>query len=279
MQALKGAAAGFGVITEFIVRTHPEPGTVVQYSYSFSFGSQADMVPVYQTWQDLIADPNLDRRFGTEFIMEPLGCIITGTFYGTNDEFTASGIPGRLPKGGKTTSVTNDWLSSIVHDAENEGLYLSNLATPFSSKSLAFKREDLIPSGGIKSLFDWVDSADKGTLLWFIIFDASGGAVSDVAMNGTAYAHRDKVLFYQSYAVGLPLSGTTKTFLTDFHNKVLAAVPQDTYGAYPGYVDPALTNGQEEYWMTNLPQLELVKRKWDPSDLFHNPQSVVPASS
>ncbi|KAH8898406.1 FAD-binding domain-containing protein [Thozetella sp. PMI_491] len=277
--ALKGAGAGFGVITEFVVRTHPEPGSIVQYSYTFGFGKQSDMASTYQTWQDLIADPNLDRRFGTEFIMEPLGCIITGTFYGTVAEYNATGIADRMPKGGKVSSIANDWLSSLVHDAENEALYLSNLATPFYSKSLAFKPQDLLPAAGINDIFQWMDTVDKGTLLWFIIFDASGGAVSDVPMDATAYAHRDKVLFYQSYAVGLPLTGTTKDFLTQFHQKVLDAVPQDNYGTYPGYVDPAVTDAQSEYWMSNLPRLEQIKLQWDPLDLFHNPQSVRPAAA
>ncbi len=99
-------------------------------------------------------------------------------------------------------------------------------------------------------------------------------------MNATAYAHRDKVMFYQSYAVGLlELSDTTRSFLTNFHNQLLSLLPTDVYGTYPGYVDPAIADGQAEYWMSNLPALDLLKAKWDPSDIFHNPQSVRPGSS
>ncbi len=279
-KALRGAGAGFGVITEFVMRTHPEPGSVVQYTYDVTLGSTADVASVYETWQALIADPDLDRRFGSEFVIHPLGAIITGTFYGTKDEFQASGIADRLPKTGGGTLVVNDWLASLAHEAENEALYLSNLATHFYSKSLAFKPADLLPSAGIKDLFAYADTLSKGTLLWFIIFDASGGAVGDVPQSATAYAHRDKVMFYQSYAVGLvSLPDETKTFLTKFHEKLLTVIPQDTYGTYPGYVDPAIANPQEEYWMSNLPLLSQIKRKWDPSDIFHNPQSVRPATS
>ncbi|KAK0712013.1 hypothetical protein B0H67DRAFT_602594 [Lasiosphaeris hirsuta] len=276
--ALKGAAAGFGVITEFVVRTHPEPPTIVQYSYTFTFGSQADMAPAYAAWQDLIADPKLDRRFGSMFIMYPLGAIITGTFYGTNAEYEASGIPARLPPTANKSVAVNDWLGSIVHDAENEGLYLSDISTPFYSKSLAFTKNNLIPSKSFGKLFQWVDQQDKGTLLWFIIFDASGGAVADTPMNGTAYAHRDKILYYQSYTIGLPLSSKTKDFVTNFHNQILAAAPPNTKGTYAGYVDPALKDGQQQYWGPNLPRLQTIKSKWDPRDVFHNPQSVRPAA-
>ncbi|KIH87835.1 glucooligosaccharide oxidase [Sporothrix brasiliensis 5110] len=280
--AIRGAASSFGIVTEFVMRTHPAPGSVVQYSFDFSFGSAADLAEVYSTWQAVIADPNLDRRFGTEFVLYPLGAIITGTFYGTADEWTASGIPARLPQTGNKTIVVNDWLASLTQEAENEALYLSNTQTNFYSKSLGFRREDLLAPAAVVDLFTYVTAANKGTLLWFIIFDASGGAVADVAQNATAFAHRDKVLFYQSYAVDLlSLSTTTRAFLTNFHTTLLNLLPGGngtTVGTYSGYVDPALAAPQAEYYMTNLPALEVLKAKWDPKQVFHNPQSVQPAA-
>jgi hypothetical protein len=263
------------------MRTHPEPGDVVQYSYSFSFGSGAELAKVYKAWQDLIADPDLDRRFGTELVIYPLGVIITGTFYGTKQEFEDSGILDRLPQTGNETLAVTDWLGSLTQWAEHEALYLSDIPTAFYSKSLAFRKEDVLSADMATDLFDYVESADKGTLLWFVIFDASGGAVSDVAENATAYAHRDKIMFYQSYAIGLlSVPETTRTFLTDFHERLLGFLPAGgTYGTYPGYVDPALTDAQEEYWMGNLAELGKIKAKWDPNDVFHNPQSVRPTST
>ena len=73
-------------------------------------------------------------------------------------------------------------------------------------------------------------------------------------MNATAYAHRDKFMFYQSYAVGLlEVSKTIRNFLTGFHETLLGVLGGSNYGTYPGYVDPALTDGQQEYWGPNLP--------------------------
>lgn len=37
--AIKGAASGYGIVTEFKVRTEPEPGTAVQYTYSMEIGN------------------------------------------------------------------------------------------------------------------------------------------------------------------------------------------------------------------------------------------------
>ena len=35
-QAIRGAAASFGIVTEFVFETHPEPGSAVHYSYTFA---------------------------------------------------------------------------------------------------------------------------------------------------------------------------------------------------------------------------------------------------
>ncbi|KAI0181117.1 putative glucooligosaccharide oxidase [Hypoxylon sp. FL1284] len=276
--ALKGAGAGFGVITEFVVKTHPEPGDVVQYSFALSFDKFEDLVPVFLQWQDLITDPELDRRFGTEFVMYALGVIITGTFYGSEDEWKASGIPDKIPVG-NVSVVIDDWLGVIAQQAEDAALYLSDLATSFTAKSLALRKDEALSTDTATQMMKYIDGADHGSLIWFVIFDASGGAVSDVPMNATAYSHRDKAMFVQGYGIGIP---TLNQDTRDFVSGVIATIRNDTVQAlttYPGYVDPSLVDAQASYWGPNLDTLGQVKSKWDPSDLFHNPQSVRPGET
>ncbi|KAK7443398.1 hypothetical protein CaCOL14_012134 [Colletotrichum acutatum] len=276
--ALNGAGAGFGVITEFVMRTHPEPGDVVQYSYAITFAKHRDLAPVFKQWQDLISDPELDRRFSSEFVMQELGVAITATFYGTEDEFKKTGIPDRIPEG-KVSVVVNDWLGDVAQKAQDAALWLSDIQSPFTSKSLAFTRNDLLSEDGIQGMMDYVDGADRGTLIWFLIFDVTGGAINDVPMNATAYRHRDKVMFFQGYGVGIPtLSSKTKDFMSGVADKIRKASPNEL-STYAGYVDPTLDNAQERYWGTNLPTLERIKATWDPKDLFSNPQSVRPNAS
>ncbi|KUI62684.1 putative FAD-linked oxidoreductase YvdP [Cytospora mali] len=278
---LRGAGASFGIITEFVMRTHPAPGDAVQYSFEFDIGDDAaELASTYMAWQDLVADPDLDRRFGTELILWSGGIIITGTFYGTQGEFEASGIQQRLPENG--TATLTDWLGSLTEWAEKEALYLSDLSSNFYAKSLGFRQEDMLTEENVTTLFKYTNELDKGTLVWFIIFDATGGAVADVPMNATGYAHRNKLMFYQSYAVDiLYLSETTRSFLMDFYDKLVTMMPADATnrGTYPGYVDLNISGiPQEQYWGGNLPVLETIKSKWDPDDVFHNPQGVRPSS-
>ncbi|KAI1333478.1 hypothetical protein F5Y15DRAFT_421778 [Xylariaceae sp. FL0016] len=276
--ALKGAGAGFGVITEFVVKTHPEPGDVVQYSFSLTLGKHADMISVLQQWQELISDPDLDRRFGTEFVAHELGVIITATFYGTEDEWNASGIPERIPTG-KVSVVVDDWLAVIAQQTEDAALWLSDIRSSFTARSLSFRADEMMTNDTISTLMNYIDDTDRGTLLWFLIFDATGGAISDVPMNATAYSHRDKIMFAQAYGIGVgTLTNTTKTFINGIIDTIQGGASQ-TLTTYPGYIDPNLVNPQQSYWGPNLNSLGTIKTKYDPNDTFHNPQSVKPGES
>lgn len=203
-----------------------------------------------------------------------------GTFYGTEAEWTASGIPARLPTN-KTVIIT-DWLGSLTNWAEQEALYLTNTPIFFYSKSLGFRQQDILSQDSANELFTDLVAQPKDTPLWFIVFDAEGGAINDVPTNATAYAHRNKIMFYQSYAVDeFTLTELSRDFLTDFHDDLVALLPlNDTdRGTYPGYVDLNISGGaQEQYWESNLPDLTLLKSIWDPNDVFHNPQSILPLS-
>ncbi|CAH0052526.1 unnamed protein product [Clonostachys solani] len=276
---IKGAGASFGIVTKFKVHTHPEPGNVVEYTYNLSFGSQKEMASVFKKWQALAGDPELDRRFSTLFFAQPLGALITGTFYGTEEEYKATGIQDKIPSGGVVDFKLVSWLGSIAHQAEVAGLGLAELPNPFTSRSLAFREEDLLSDAAVDDLFTYLDEADKGTIIWTLIFNSEGGAMADFT-EGNSYPHRDKVMMYQSYVIGIPeVSDTSKAFVEEVQRRVRAGAP-NANTTYAGYIDPTLDRqaANQFYWGDKLPQLREAKKKWDPSNIFRNPQSVEPAS-
>jgi FAD/FMN-containing dehydrogenase len=81
-------------------------------------------------------------------------------------------------------------------------------------------------------------------------------------------------LFYiQTYIVGIPkVPQQAKNFLTTINRIIEDSMPDVRLGAYAGYVDPALSNPQEQYWDANYPRLQQIKSKYDPDDVFYNPQ-------
>ncbi|KAF2261924.1 FAD-binding domain-containing protein [Lojkania enalia] len=281
--ALKGAGASFGIITEFKVRTQAEPKESVLYSYSIQVGSTTDKANAYKKWQALVADPDLSRKFASQFILTELGVIISGTYFGPKAEYDKLNISSRLPSKDESVIVLNDWLGVVGHWAEDLALEIGGgIQSNFYAKSLAYTEDSLIPDATIDQLFQYIDKTNKGTPLWFVIWDLEGGAINDVAPNATAYGHRDALFYHQAYAVNLvgKVTPTIRNFLTGFNKIITDALPGKKLGAYAGYVDPALgENGPSEYWNDNLPRLQEIKAAIDPTNVFQNPQSVRPAGA
>jgi len=98
LQAIRGAAASFGIVTEFVFQTNPEPPSTVQYSYTFVYASFLSVVHItaswfvclyrigdyhalaqtFSKWQNIISQPNLDRKLASTFTVTPVGLVISG---------------------------------------------------------------------------------------------------------------------------------------------------------------------------------------------------------
>lgn len=279
--AVKGAAAGFGIVTEFKVRTQAEPSAAVLYTYNIQGGSSADKAEAFKKWQKLISDPTLSRKFASQFILtEQFGAIVTGTFFGSQQEYDSLNISSRLPNSDDSVVEVKDWLGVVGHWAEDLALELiGGIPSNFYAKSLAYTKNDIIPDDGVDKLFDYIDKADKGKAIWFIIWDLEGGAINDVAPNATAYGHRNALFYHQAYAANLfgKISDKTRAFLTGVNDAVTDILPKHNKGAYAGYVDPALGDSSASlYWGGNVERLQGIKSQVDPNDVFHNPQSIRP---
>jgi hypothetical protein len=278
--ACKGAAAGFGIVTEFLLRTEEEPGECVQYSYSFTARPYKNLANTFKSWQKFVSDPKLTRKFASEVTITELGMIISGTYFGSQKEYQKLDMDSKFPGANdKKTIMFKNWLGLVGSWAEDVALKLGGgLSAPMYTKSLTFNGSRLIPDEVIDKIFTHLDHVKTGTLIWFIIFDLEGGAINDLSEDATAYAHRDALFYMQSYAVGIPkLRDTTREFLRGFSNMIQEGMPGgENFGAYAGYVDPELVHPQKMYWRGNLERLERIKAKVDPRDVFWNPQSVRP---
>ncbi|ESU12660.1 hypothetical protein FGSG_06556 [Fusarium graminearum PH-1] len=277
--ALRGAGASFGIVTKFMVKTHPEPGRVIQYSYKFAFTSHDEMAKLYREWQAVVGDPNMDRRFSSLFIVQPFGALITGTFFGTRSQFMITRIPSRLPGTFRSNAWITDWAALLLHEAEAVGCALGSVPTAFYGKSLSLSEQDLLSDKAITDLFKYLEQKRSELAPVTIIFNSEGGAMMDIPADATAYPHRNSIIMYQSYGIGVgKVSAATRELLDGVHKRIQRSAP-GARSTYAGYIDPWADRkaAQKLYWADNLPRLRELKKAWDPTDVFHNPQSVDPA--
>lgn len=87
--AVRGAGASFGIITEFVFKTHPAPGKTIEYSYAFTGNDAVAMATTFKAYQNLILRPEIPRTLAPSAIVTEAGLTIYLTFYGTEEEFDA----------------------------------------------------------------------------------------------------------------------------------------------------------------------------------------------
>ncbi|KAF4543435.1 Oxygen oxidoreductase covalent FAD-binding site [Lasiodiplodia theobromae] len=281
--AMRGAGASFGVVTQLDFRTAPEPGEMVLYEYNITLGDAATLATAFKAWNNLVSEPELSWKFTSVLTVFEGGMSISGTFFGGRPEFDRLNLEGVLPGvADLKVSVTNSFVGAVGEWANDLLLKIGGgIPAAFYSKSLSFSPTTTLTDEAIDAMFEYFDKADKGgALAWFVIFNLVGGQINAIPMDDAAYSLRDSLYQLQSYAISLlpPVSQKTKDFLNGVNELIEGYVP-GVRGAYPGYVDPDLPDGQEQYWGANLPRLERIKAEVDPTDLFHNPQSVRPAEA
>ncbi|KAM3424646.1 hypothetical protein BST61_g6634 [Cercospora zeina] len=407
--AVRGAAWSFGIVTSITIDTVP---VVSSTSYSYIVpGNASTLASVVSAWQDIVSDEDLPREFASTVYIWDGFILITGSYYGSQEDLdrvgldvvTKDAIPtsdvlnaldslnvtaaanllitlqgtgllnaivslpradiyrifqgilqilptiesGNLTAIKQAASATNSTLLSaafsllpanttealfgnltssgvltllsnpttltemaplllninfttiveLVDQVEKAGflqllgngsaklsqlfsvLFTSHLPTHFYSKSLKFTPDTLPSPEATEKIVEYIlsNATDRGSPLWFVIWDLGGGAINDPAQDATAYWHRDALIWLQSYTINLagPVSDAQKEFLTTVNTGYQTLVSGVDDSAYAGYVDDALADPLGSYWGCNVGKLTTIKANYDSNNIFRNGQSIV----
>lgn len=125
---------------------------------------------------------------------------------------------------------------------------------------------------------------------WFVEVNLYGGVGSKIntkALDYNSFSHRSSLLTFQMYAssknYGLPYDSSGVDFVNGMYGALVT--PMLSNGgwsdtpAYVNYIDPTLTDDQtrNQYWGSQYTRLAQLKTRFDPQQVFKNPQSIVPA--
>jgi hypothetical protein len=197
-----------------------------------------------------------------------IGTSPTGNFQGSNEYLSAmeieAGCSGLTVASCHLPSQNPDGrLSRSAYTAKS-----SYVNAPMTSTQLAQMVEAVVNL-----------QSNAPTIGGGLAFDAYGGAINRIASNETAFVHRDKLACIQaSYS----WSTYTSTSVIAAGEAWLSWLGTNVFdpltGAYQNYIDPSLVDWQTAYYGSNLAQLEQVKKKYDPENIFSFAQSI-PVSS
>ena len=283
--ALRGGGGGsFGVVTSLTYHFSPQPPVVTTFLVQWAWNEAASGLAEWMAWV-----PTLPAQTTTIARLETTPqLVVAGVHLGTRDEARQLLTP--LYNAAPTTSRSATQRSygdamlleeACLHNKQNQcapipptgASPILGARNPFVATSHYFSHP--LPVTAIDAAISALNGhlATAGTGTGTIQFDSYGGAIGLVAPNATAFAHRTSFCSAQYASLW-----TTPTS-PDPHRVWLRATratldPWSNGGAYVNYADPELRNYAQAYWGTNLPQLQQVKKKYDPKNLFSFPQSV-----
>jgi hypothetical protein len=283
--ACRGGGGGhLGIVTSLTFATVAAP-TITMFSLSWPFASAAAVIKAWQAWA-----PTADARLwstlkllnGPKYGSNP-GLFVSGTWLGPAAQLNAQFAPFFAAAGAPSSNLrgTHTYLAAMMSYAGCGSIPIAQCTT---APGGSLTRESFgatshianapLNDAGIQQLIAKVVAAKSvpGVREAGISMDALGGAVAKVAPTATAYPHRNALASIQ-YTATFP-DGTNPAPLDDYVRGFRTAMtPYWGDGAYVNYSDASLADPAASYFGPNAGRLKTVRAKYDPHEVFTQPQA------
>jgi hypothetical protein len=266
--AIRGGGGGnFGIITSYTFRIRTAPCKVGIYQIIWPWNQLNEVIDVWQRWS-----PCVDERLGTilEVYSKTNGLLRSqGIFLGPAAELEELIIP--LTNAGSPIKVFVDEVTlsdAIEFWAPNEPLF----DTQYSTWSSAWV-EKCLPEEGITAIRSFLEKATGSESNFFFL--NSGGAMNRISPQDTAFFWRNTKYYLEWDASWMKECEAQKNIkLVEQTRRKLQ--PYIT-GSYVNVPDLNIENYGQEYYGCNFERLRLIKKRYDPENIFNFVQSIPPA--
>ena len=139
---------------------------------------------------------------------------------------------------------------------------------------------DVFPPEQIEVMWDFLSTDKYSNSQALVQIDSYGCRINAVTSDATAVPQRSSImkLQYQTYWTEPGEDQANLDWINYFYLAMYG--PKGPYpdgkmdGCYVNYPDSDLTDWQYLYYKENYPQLQKVKQRWDPHNIFNHAQSV-----
>jgi FAD/FMN-containing dehydrogenase len=266
---LRGGGGNFGVVTEFEFRLHPVAGDTLVVELSFD---AADAFEPMRRWRELLADaPRQATLTADAFTVDGRPVVAIGyVWVGDPDDArdyltTMRGIGTPREESVRPMSYLALQSSGDANHHHGRRRYSAgHYLTEISDAAI-----EAFLSRGAADASDWTRVAGGG-------FQAYGGAIAEVSNDESAFSHRDAVVEF--------FAGQTWTDPGEDEERMAsarafgAAVAPFASGVYVNVLmDDGAEGVRRAYGDAKLARLADLKRRYDPENVFHLNQNIVPA--
>jgi len=265
---LRGGGGNFGVVTEFEFRLHPVAGQAMVVELNFE---AADAFEPMRRWRDLLGEaPRQATLTADAFTVEGRPVVAIGyVWVGDPDDARAYLTTMRsigTPRAESVRPMTYLELQSIGDANHHHGR--RRYAAGHYLAELSDAAIEAFLSRGANGR-DWTRVAPGG-------FQAYGGAIAEVSNDDSAFSHRETLVeFFGGHTWADPAEDDERMASA---RAITAALAPFASGVY---VNTLLDEGAEgvrrAYGDAKLVRLAALKRQYDPDNVFHLNQNIVPA--
>ncbi|MBT8067775.1 MAG: FAD-binding oxidoreductase [Gammaproteobacteria bacterium] len=263
--ALRGGGGNFGIVTSFEFQLHPMDRPVIVGDMVFPMASARDVLAYYG---EHAADSTGDLYWDTGIAAQP-GADPVVLFYFCHSG-TASELEGILEPIRKLKPVSDTFRQGDYVEVQREW----DNTDPRNSEYMKAGFVNENPIELIDRIIDGFEShAERSTTIWC---QQSGGAIGNVPVDATAFAHRKSV---GNWFVNASYDPARDHALHSGYVKAYwKTLEPFTDGWYTN--DAADENQQQLHanYQGNFPRLQQVKSQYDPGNLFRLNANIAPSA-
>ncbi|MEC0207232.1 FAD-binding oxidoreductase [Paenibacillus lautus] len=264
-----GGGGNFGIYTRYKFKVRRAPAKATVFKITWPWNQFEKVLKAWQQWA-----PSVDTRLGSELSIGPKkggNVMMEGLFLGSKTEAL------RLLKPLTSVGTPTESIIRLLPYTEAVKFLLPPdpvLTQRFSNQFSSGFGKRPFPDKAIKVMRDFLEKAEANSTAGFFFLNW-GGAVSRVSPKATAFFWR-KAKFYVEWNTSWikPSDAARNIALTRNTRRKLQPF---IVGSYINVPDQGIKNSGPVYYGSNFPRLRKVKAKYDPQNVFRNPQSIPPA--
>lgn len=293
---MRGAGDSLAIAVRIYIKTRSIPKNVIEFIYDLNSltKSPKGMTDAFVKSQACLRDSKYTpKNLGLTVRVAYRQFRIRGYFFGTSKELRDAGLDACLRSALKTKATMEElsFKRALGRIAGNQPLWqtsnANNAKSNFYAQSILIPEKTYLSTKTMDAYFEYVinkgsssNVKDQFTLTFRLM---GGGSGTQIAAKGDTYSavtDRTNLWVVQHDGNTSKNPRDVMRFITGLTDTIInTSKDGKTYPSFAPFVDEALSNddAHKHYFKAAVySKLRDIKTRWDPTDLFWNPQSVQP---